>query len=83
MKEISPTTDQMVDLTTGSVEISTTQIYDEFNMFDNAVVDFLDYLYGSGDEELTGKDLITVTKQNFRHNRSTWESLVGKLRKSE
>jgi hypothetical protein len=25
-------------------------------MFDNAVVDFLDYLYGSGDEELTGKD---------------------------
>jgi hypothetical protein len=29
-------------------------------MFDNAVVDFLDYLYGSGDEELTGKNSKTI-----------------------
>jgi hypothetical protein len=25
-------------------------------VFDNVVVDFLDYLYGSGDEEFTGKE---------------------------
>ena len=31
-------------------------------MFDNAVVDFLDYLYGSGDEELTGKDYRTMVQ---------------------
>ena len=46
----------MVDLTTKSVEISTIQIGDEYSMFDNVEVDFLDSLYGSGDEELTGKD---------------------------
>ena len=34
----------------------TTQIYDEFSMFDNVAVEFLDDFYGSGDDEFTGKD---------------------------
>ncbi len=57
-------TDEDVHLTPKSVKISTTQIYDAYSMFDKVAVDFLDYLYyGSGDEEITGRDSMIEIKQ--------------------